>query len=88
MRVKAHAYRVLEKGRSSTVRLRHDSQGIEGEEFDLVLGDSKLAKCVRTMAKEFIEMKEGHARIAQFRFVPHGARGEKFHLIVTLEYDH
>ncbi|KAG6356391.1 hypothetical protein INS49_015779 [Diaporthe citri] len=86
-RVRDHAYRVLQKGSLRTVRLRSQSGGIEGEEFDRAHGEAKLGKCVRTIATEYIEMKEGHARIVQFKFVPHGPRGADFHFVVALDYD-
>lgn len=85
--VKRRVYAVLGKHRWETVYLGSDSEGAERGEFDRVHDGSKLGRCGRTIASEYIEMKEGHARVAWFTFVPHGSRGEYFHLVVTLEYD-
>lgn len=80
--VRNQVYTVLGENASTTVRLPNTN----GAMFNLVLSDTKLGKCVRTIAKEYIEMKEGHARVAQFTFKPQDSHGYFFHLVATLEY--
>lgn len=83
LEIRREVYIALGKEATTTVRLRPDTHG---ELFNRVLKDAKLGKCVRTIATEYIEMKEGHARVAQFEFKPQDAHGYYFHLVVTLQY--
>ncbi|POS75730.1 hypothetical protein DHEL01_v205873 [Diaporthe helianthi] len=46
----------------------------------------KLARCVNTMATEYIEMKHVGAGVSSIDFVPQDMRGINFHLVVELGY--
>lgn len=81
--VRREVYTVLGENASTTVRLRPDNHG---ELFNRVLKDTKLGKCARTIAAEYIEMKDGHAQVAQFKFKAQDPHGYYFYLAVTLDY--
>ena len=85
---KRQVYHNLGAHRSDTVELHHST---DGPLFNIVHRDTKLGRCARTIAKEYIEMKEGLARVSGFRFIPQGNsrdhRRDDFHLEVILEYD-
>lgn len=84
--ITAQVYRNLGQARTVNLGLRRHSEETEKAEFDRVHKGTKLGRIVRTMATEYIEMKEVNARVENFDFVPHSSRGRKFHLVVTFAF--
>lgn len=84
--VKRRVYTNLDKRSSRAVSLSCRSQGAKKAEFDRVHDYTKLGRCVRTIATEYVEMKDARAAITEFEFVPQDPRGNLFHLVVTLGY--
>ncbi|KAG8160781.1 hypothetical protein KVR01_009045 [Diaporthe batatas] len=55
-----------------------------GTEFDYVYDNCKLARCVKSMVTEYIEMKDVGAGVRSIDFVPQDRRGRNFHLVVMI----
>lgn len=52
--------------------------------FRRVRDGSKLGKCVRMLANDYIETKHCHHDVASVEFMPFGREGQGFHLKVML----
>lgn len=78
-------YRNLNIDLSENVILDRDTNEADEErEFRRTRDDSKLGRCVRTLATEYIETKEHRFDVGSFEFIPKGHHGAGFHLAAKL----
>lgn len=84
--VRRLVYQKLNQDLSTPLPLgRNNGNPNERREFHRVHDDTRLGRCVRTMAKEYIEMKEHRFEVGNVEFIPQGRRGHDFHLLVMLQ---
>lgn len=83
-RVRGEVYRNLNMDLSEPLLLDRDTNNEAKErEFCRVRDESKLGRCMETLATEYIETKQCRFEVASIGFAP-WAHGDGFHLVVML----